>query len=202
LNNLLVVEEHPLLVVENIIARHGAGLTFTYSYYEVAQPGFQAMAPRSAVLRVRARDLTPEWVDDRFRELKANEELAWHSWVECQGTGYHIPMIDLVNSPSRSILRDLSRRLVSEMSLSGDFVYFETGQSFHGYFSDLVSERAWLNYLGQLLLLNKEDWPQTIDTRWVGHALARGFSALRWSNNTTRYRAMPRLSRVFDPTGV
>jgi hypothetical protein len=199
---MLVVEKHPLIVVENIIARHGDGLTFTYSRYEIAQPGFQGMAPRSAVLRVRGRDVTSDWVDDRLHELRLNEELAWHSWVEREGGGFHIPMIDLVNSPPPSSLRELSRMLATDLNLGGDFIFFVTGQSFLGYFPDLISERTWLTYLGQLLLLDKHDRPPIIDTRWVGHALARGFSALRWSNNTNRYRAMPRLSSVFDATGT
>jgi hypothetical protein len=191
---MLIVKEHPLFVIENIIARHGAGLTFTYSRYEVAQPGLQATAPRSPVLKVRARDITPDWVIDRFSELKSNEEIAWHSWVEREGAGFHIPMIDLVNSPSSSRLRKLSQILVTELSLDGDFVFFETGHSFHGYFPGLIPEPTWLKFLGQLLVLEEHDWSHIIDTRWVGHALARGFSALRWSNNTNRYMAMPRLA--------
>lgn len=202
LNNAQIVEGHPLLVVEHIVARRGAELTFMYSRYEVAQPGLQAIAPRSAVLRVRACDVTPDWLADRFAELSPNEELAWHSSVECKGVGFHIPMIDLVNSPSRSGLRELSRMLVSEMGLSGDFVFFETGQSFHGYFPDLIPEHAWPKYLGQLLLLNEHDGSPMIDTRWVGHALVRGFTALRWSHNTNRYRAIPRHKSVLDPGGL
>jgi hypothetical protein len=196
LSNVLIVAEHPLLVVEDIIARRGDGLIFTYSRYQVAQPGVQAMAPRSAVLRVRASDITPDWVIERFGELRANEELAWQSWVECEGQGFHIPMIDLINSPLGSKLRELDWKLVTEMSLQGGFVFFETGQSFHAYFPDLIPEHAWANYLGQLLVLNEHDCPHVIDTRWVGHSLARGFSALRWSNHTTRYRGMPRLVRA------
>jgi hypothetical protein len=194
LNDALIVKEHPLLVIESIIARRGTGLTFTYSQYEVAQPGFQAAAPRSPVLRVRASDISPEWMIDRFRELKPNEELAWHSLVECDGSIFHIPMIDLASSPSRSTLRKLGQKLVTELSLNGGFVFFETGQSFHGYFPDLMPERAWFKYLGHLLVLEDHDWSGIIDTRWVGHALVRGFSALRWSNNTSRYKAIPRLA--------
>ena len=198
LNNALIVEGHPLLVVEDIIARRGTELTFTYSRYEVAPPGLQAIAPRSTVLRVRACDVTSDWLSNCLGELRPNEELAWHSWVECNGVGFHIPMIDLVSSPSRSRLNKLSRVLVAEMGLSGHFVFFETGQSFHGYFPDVIPELAWCKYLGELLLLTEDDGENAIDTRWVGHALVRGFTALRWSHNTNRYRAMPRLVSLLD----
>ena len=187
--------------MEEIAARHGAGLIFTYSRYEVAPPGLQAVAPRSAVLRVPASGVTPDWIADRFAELGPNEEMAWHSWAECGGVGFHIPMIDFVSRPTRSAIYDLGRVLAAEMGFNGQLALFDTGRSFHGYFQDLIPERTWPKYLGQLLLLNAYDRSPVIDTRWVGHALVRGFSALRWSNNTDRYRAMPRLVSVLDLAG-
>ena len=202
LNNILIVEEHPLFVIDQIIARHGAGLIFTYSWYQIAQPGFQAKAPRSDVLKVNAIDLTSDWLVQRFAELGPNEELAWHSCVEWQGASFHIPMIDLLDSPPEPSLHELSRTLTREMNLWGDFIFFNTGQSFHGYFPDLIPQEAWHQYLSQLLVFSRHGSPQIIDTRWVGHALGRGFSALRWSNNTSRYRAMPRLLRVFGSAAV
>src|SRR5450755_3771729 len=96
LSSALIVQRHPRVLVETIVARWRAELTFTYSRYEVAQPGLQAEAPRSAVLRVPACDVSPDWLVDRFAELGPNEEMAWHSWVECKGVGFHIPMIDFV----------------------------------------------------------------------------------------------------------
>jgi hypothetical protein len=192
LSNALIIEGHPCLVVEEIAARHGADLIFTYSRYEVAPPGLQAIAPRTPVLRVPACDITPDWIAHRFAELGPNEEMAWHSRVECRGVGFHIPMIDFVGRPPHSVLFELDRMLAAEMGLTGHLVLFETGRSFHGYFPDLIPEHAWPKYLGQLLLRNEHDGSPTIDTRWVGHALVRGFTALRWSHNTNRYRAMPR----------
>lgn len=202
LSNPLIVQWHPRLLVEELVARRGAELIFTYSRYEVAEPGLQAIAPRSAVLRVPACDVTPDWLADRFAELGPNEEMAWHSWVECKGIGFHIPMIDFIGQPDHSILCELSRMLVTEMGLNGHFVFFETGRSFHGYFPDLMPERTLPEYLGQLLLLNEHARPPIIDTRWVGHALVRGFTALRWSHNTNRYKAMPRLASVLHSGGV
>lgn len=196
LSRKLIAEWHPRQLVEELVTRRGRDLVFTYSRYEVAEPGLQATAPRSDVLRVPASDVTSSWLADRFAALGPNEEMAWHSWVECKGVGFHIPMIDFIGHPDPSELSQLSKVLAARMGLKGHFVFFETGRSFHGYFPDLIAEGALPKYLGQLLLLNKHDRPELIDTRWVGHALVRGFTALRWSHNTNRYRGMPRLASV------
>ena len=199
LSSALVVEKHPCFFVSEIFARRRAGLAFTYSRYEVAQPGLQWVAPRSDVFQVLACDITPAWLEDRFAELRPNEEMAWHSWAECGGVGFHIPMIDFISRPDPSVLVELSRILAEVMGLRGEYVFYETGRSFHGYFPDLISERAWAEYLGQLLSLNEQNQSPLIDARWVGYSRARGFSALRWSHNTSRYRAMPRLMTVLEP---
>jgi hypothetical protein len=198
LSDAPIVQGHPCLIVEEIAARHGTDVIFSYSRYEVAPPGLQAVAPRSEVLRVPACDVTPNWVADRFAELGPSEEMAWHSWVECRGVGFHIPMIDFMGRPARPVLCQLGRVLEAEMELRSSLAVFDTGRSFHGYFPDLIPEAAWPKYLGELLILNAHHRPPVVDTRWVGHALVRGFTALRWSNNTDRYRAMPNLSAVFD----
>ena len=76
LSNTLIIQEHPGLVVEEIAARHGPNLIFTYSRYEVAPPGLQAVAPRSAVLRVFGKEISPDWIAHRLSELGPNEEMA------------------------------------------------------------------------------------------------------------------------------
>lgn len=199
LSKTLIVQAHPCFVVEEIAARHGTELVFTYSRYKVASPGLQATAPRSSVFRAAAPDVTPTWLADRFAELDPSEEMAWHSWVECRGSVFHIPMIDFVDRPAHSVVCEVGRVLSERMNLRGDFVFFETGSSFHGYFPDLITEDAWRKYLGQLLLLNEPDRSPIIDNRWIGHALMRGYAALRWSHNTNRYRAIPRLVSVHVP---
>lgn len=193
MNNALIIQQHPGLVVEEIAAKHGRDMVFTYSHYEIAPPGLQAIAPRSAVLRVSGTEVTPDWIADRLSELGPNEEMAWHSWVERAGFGFHIPMIDFVGRPAHSVLCEASRSLAAEMGIEAHLIVFDTERSFHGYFPDLIPERAWPKYLGELLLLNEDNRTPIIDTRWVGHGLMRGFTALRWSKNTNRYLAIPRL---------
>jgi len=198
LSKTLIVEGHPSSVIEEIAARHSAGLIFTYSRYRVAPPGQQAAAPRTSVLRVAAHEVTPEWLAERFAELGSHQEMAWHSWVESNDAVFHIPMIDFVGRPPHALVFEASRMLTGEMGLSGHLVLFDTGRSFHGYFPDLIPEHAWPKYLGQLLRFNEDEHRPMVDTRWIGHALVRGFSALRWSHNTNRYQAMPRLVPMAD----
>lgn len=193
MNSAITVEQHPFAVMLQIISDHGASLVFTYSRYQIAPPGLQAAARRSSVLRVSARDLTKDWLADRLSELGQTEEMAWHSWVESQGAGFHIPMVDFGDRFADSSLREIGRTLTFEMKLGGEFIFFETGRSFHAYYPGLIPEKAWPAYLGQVLLMNQLNRQPSIDTRWVGHALVRGFAALRWSHNTDRYLFMPRL---------
>jgi hypothetical protein len=195
LSNASKSQQHPLALMKQIAAYHGPDLVFTYSRYEIAPPGLQATARRTPPLRVSAPELTPEWLADRLAELGPAEELAWHSWVECKGIGFHIPTIDFLDRPDQSALRDLSM-IVSEIGLNGDFMFYETGRSFHGYFPGLIPQHVWPSYLGRLLLVDQLDRPPVIDTRWVGHALVRGFAALRWSHNTNRYLAIPHLVTI------
>jgi hypothetical protein len=193
-----MVQQHPLVLMEQIVACYGVDLVFTYSRYEIAPPGLQAAARRSPVLRVPAPELTSDWLASRLAELGPTEEMAWHSSVECKGIAFHIPMIDFADQPDQSALRELSM-IVSEIGLQGDFVFYETGRSFHGYFPGLIPQHAWPRYLGRLLLIDQLDRPPIIDTRWVGHSLVRGFAALRWSHNTNRYLAMPHLVALAAP---
>lgn len=198
MNNTLIVEGHPCLVTEEIAARNGRDLTFTYSRYRVAPPGLQAVAPRSAVLKVAAQDVTQEWLVERVAELGPDEEMALHSLVESKRGVFHIPMIDFIGHPAKKLVSEISRMVKREMGLTSRLILFDTGRSFHGYFPDLIAVETWSRYLGELLLFTEPDESPVIDTRWVGHALVRGFTALRWSHNTNRYLAMPRLASVYS----
>jgi hypothetical protein len=143
------------------------------------------------VLRVIASDVTENWLADRLAELGPSEELAWHSWVDWNGVGFHIPMIDFQGMHAAQELMALEPILRTASGSS--FTFFKTGRSFHGYSVSLISQSDWLQYLGRLLLLNELERPAIVDTRWIGHSLVRGFAALRWSHNTDRYQAMPHL---------
>lgn len=189
---------HPVRLVERLAATRGKDLVFTYSRYEIAPPGQQAAAPRSPALRVSARDVSPDWLVERLAELGPSEEIAWHSWVEHKGVGFHIPMIDFNERPPNSELRRLGAQMVAVMDIANNFAFFESGRAIHAYSTALIPENAWNRYLGELLLLNDRDRPPIVDVRWVGHAIVRGFAALRWSCNTDRYLGMPHLVNLDD----
>lgn len=192
------IEMHPICLVQRLAATRGGDLVFTYSRYEIAPPGQQAAAPRSLALRVSARDVSPDWLVERLAELGPSEEIAWHSWVEHEGVGFHIPMIDFNERPPNSELRRLGGQMVAAMDLANDFAFFASGRAIHAYSPELIPENGWDRYLGELLLLNERDRRPIVDVRWVGHAIVRGFAALRWSCNTDRYLGMPRLVKIDD----
>ena len=188
--------------MDTIRRSRGADLVFAYSVYEVAAPGLQAKAPRSPVYRIPAGEVTFDWLGDRLSELSPGQEMAWHSTVEHQGRIFHIPMIDFVDRPSNAVFCEVNRALTAEMDVSCQFIFFDTGRSFHGYLPELIPAQAWLQYLGRLLTLNENGRPPLIDSRWIGHALVRGFTALRWSHNTTRYLQIPRIESVCGEAAV
>jgi hypothetical protein len=134
------------------------------------------------------------WLEDQIRLLANDEELAWHSSVRLQGEWRHLPMIDFTGEHP---LERLHAATCTTLKPTGSTTHqlFRTGQSFHAYGGTLLIDSAWRQYLGRLLLLTRHGEPGIVDTRWVGHSLVRGFSALRWSHNTARYRAMPTVVR-------
>jgi hypothetical protein len=184
------IEVHPFIVVKALAARHGDDVVFYYSRYKIAQTGQQAAALRTYG-SVTGRHLTETWLALELSRLAADEELAWHSTVQVHNARRHMPMIDFVGQPSPRELASVTEVLSQDRKRK--CLYFDSGRSCHGYCEDLIEESDWVKYLGRLLLLNTDVSRPIIDHRWVGHALIRGFAALRWSHNTARYRALPRL---------
>lgn len=194
----LLGEGHPVMVTDRIRQSCGTDLVFTYSIYDVAPPGLQAQAPRSPILRVDAAEVTSDWLVRRLVELGPTQEMAWHSAVERRGEIFHIPMIDFVDRPAKSAFCSLNEALTAELKVTSQFLFFETGRSFHGYLPEIIPEQIWTKYLGRLLTVSESGHPPLVDTRWIGHALVRGFTALRWSHNTTRYLRMASFASVLD----
>lgn len=192
MTSISAIQYHPIDFLQQLI--HGnktQDLIFTFSRYEVAPPGLQAAALRSPTFSVSSDQVDCDWLKDRLDELSPAEELAWHSVVESSGEIFHIPMIDFQCPRQNEIIDDFYPWLQDE--LGKKFTLFRTGRSFHGYSPTLIRDQDWPTYLGKLLLLNGHNLPPIVDTRWVGHSLIRGFSALRWSHNTARYLSAPYL---------
>jgi hypothetical protein len=195
-----VIKAHPMIVLGGIQARYGTKLELTFSRYKVGPPGEQEERRRRA-LHIDIDRATGAWLRSSLLELGCDEELALHSKVNLGGASFHIPMIDYDRDLPIPQLRDLGLRAIKRTDywlppafLGPARLYsFRTGRSYHQYADVLIPERAWLGYLGNILLLNHRSELPVVDTRWVGHSLRRGYSALRWSHKTTRYVSEPTL---------
>ena len=130
--------------------------------------------------------------EETLRALKSlgpDEELALHSTVMVDGQLMHIPMIDFQHS-------ELDACVISAAKLLGwneisTYAFFDSGRSYHAYSCKLISPESWPVLMGKLLLVNPKNNKPVVDTRWIGHRLIAGYSALRWSNNSGRYNAVP-----------
>jgi len=192
---------HPIVVVEGLLARYGENFELEFSRYRIGPPGDQFSRPRTTFV-VSAFEITRDWLSRELRNLKSDEELALHSRTLHSGKLAHIPMIDFDNDLPLPMVRELGARVLHRLTVpprdtetdNHPTLYtFETGRSFHQYADVLVSATDWNEFLGNLLLLNPLADRPRVDIRWVGHALNRGYAALRWSRHTERYVSIPRL---------
>lgn len=145
------------------------------------------------IFQVEASNVSPAWLAEQIRGLSHQQELAFHSKALQNDTTYHIPMVDFARVESIKTL--LIKTQPIRESLSIDITLYDSGQSMHGYYFCLIDENEWYKYLGRLLLCDPPFGAeeQIIDSRWVGHSLEHGFSALRWSCNSAIYQSIPQL---------
>lgn len=140
--------------------------------------------------QIESKDVNKEWLTNHILSMDTASELALHSVIDVNEARYHIPMIDFTAKRSEKntllALKNLSH--FWEM----DFLIFFSGRSFHAYGTRLIIDSDWVKFMGSLLLLNlRGTTNKLIDTRWVGHRILAGYAALRWSNNTSQYKAFP-----------
>jgi hypothetical protein len=173
--------------VHSIIDREPNVKALTLSYY-VYRP--QSLVDERTLISVsRADFLDAQFVAQLVENCPTNQDIALHSTMECHdGVSRHIPMVDM-STNARAHLAKLRAFLDAETFYG--FVWFESGRSFHGYGSRLISHNQWIAYMGQLLLSNQKDLRPTVDPRWIGHRLIAGYAALRWSRNTEHYLRLP-----------
>jgi len=184
--------KHPLHGLVRSLLQNNINVVLEFSKYIHLGPGRTLSRD---IFHVEAGNLDTEWLANQLENLSREQELALHSKVLQQGQTYHIPMVDFVQSKSTEILVD-KMRPVSQL-LSTDIALYDSGQSMHGYYFCLISEKEWYEYLGKLLLCNDPlADEQVVDSRWVGHSLEHGFSALRWSCNSGIYSGLPQLVHV------
>ncbi|MCB4346308.1 hypothetical protein LA345_20650 [Burkholderia vietnamiensis] len=121
----------------------------------------------------------------------AGHELAFHSDVRLSsGETRHVVMVDMATSSKAHL--DKLRAFLGD-NFFQRITWYASGRSFHGYGEDLLSSDEWVKFMGLLLLVNKPHMEPTVDPRWIGHRLLAGFSALRWTKNTSHYLLPPSL---------
>lgn len=121
--------------------------------------------------------------------LPQDFELAFHSRVITMGQLYHIPMIDFGHKGSSPVESQLLKEFSSYWRMN--FNIYNSGRSYHAYGNRLLTTQEWYQFMGSLLLLNKPSGFKLIDERWIGHRIMGGYSALRWSKNTSHYKKFP-----------
>jgi hypothetical protein len=162
-----------------------AALSFSYYAYTP-----QTVADARTAWQVSASQfLDGNFVENMIASTPQGHELAIHSDVQLNnGERQHLVMVDMATS-SNTHLEKLR-------SFLGDnffqrMVWFDSGRSFHGYGTDLLTEQRWVQFMGLLLLANKPRMEPTVDPRWIGHRLMAGYAALRWTKNTSHYLVYP-----------
>lgn len=180
-------DKHPYWHVNQIVASEPTIRKLSLSYY-IYRPQ-SLLDERTDISVSRETFLDPTSINLLILNCPNGRDLAFHSTVTLEdGSTRHIPMIDM-STGARAHLEKLKAFLDAETYYG--FVWFESGRSFHGYGSQLITHSEWVSHMGQLLLSNQKDMKPTVDPRWIGHRLIAGYSALRWSRNTEHYLKMP-----------
>lgn len=158
-----------------------------FSYYDYVP---QSLIDKRKTFSISSSDFLDSLaIEALIQGAPSGQELAFHSMVlTVSGEQKHIPMVDM-STGSAAQLTKLKHFLGED--LFQRFKWYRSGRSFHGYGSFLASEREWVILMGTLLLANQKGLSPTVDPRWVGHRLIAGYSALRWTKNTSHYINLP-----------
>ncbi len=120
-------------------------------------------------------------------KLEEDETLAITSIISCRdGQIRHLPLIDFdceVNSNNLQMIKDFFKQTI------GQGIILESGRSYHGYGTKLLSEKEMITFLGHCLLLLG-----FIDERYIGHRLLDREMCLRITANCLR----PEIPKVID----
>ncbi|ACT06008.1 hypothetical protein Dd1591_1136 [Dickeya chrysanthemi Ech1591] len=203
LTNHPFIIRHPILWVTNLIENQiknsivSSSISLTFSKYRYLP---QSFTDERYIFSLPIWQLNEQTLLDMIANLQHGEELALHSQLFDFGSEHHIPLIDFGNVDRGIIDSTPLRDLASHWNLS--FYIFNSGRSFHAYGNRLIKNHEWIKFMGSLLLLNKPSGFKLIDERWVGHRIMAGYSALRWSCNTTHYKKKPTYVGYLNPYGL
>lgn len=196
---MMELEGHPIQIVELLQRAASVNSRLSFSRY-LYRP--QSPFDERETFTVPLSEVDSEWLLSEISALKAGWELALNSIVESERSRrFHIPMIDFAKTYIDTDDLVLMRRILGA-SLANDLAFFDSGRSFHAYGTRLVEPAEWRRFMGSLLLLNLPQSEPLVDSRWVGHRLVSGYSALRWSSNTQTYLQIPRRVSSIGPLGA
>lgn len=183
----MIAKSHPYWHVRSIVERSPQITVLSLSYYTY-QP--QSVKDSRQVWQISSRDFLDDAKVERvLSETPSGQELAIHSDVRlASGERKHLVMVDMSTS-ARAHLDKL--RVFLGDHFFQQIAWFASGRSFHGYGEALLTEGEWVNFMGLLLLANRPKLEATVDPRWIGHRLLAGYSALRWTRNTSHYLVPP-----------
>lgn len=178
---------HPYWNVRDLIAQATGVTQVHFSYYKYVPQSILDERHRFQI--PRDYFLSGEYIQWLIDSTPSNRELSIHSTVTLAGgEERHIPMADM-STGARAHLPKLEALI--EHTGFGEFEWFASGRSFHGYGKRLLEHDEWVKLMGALLLANQRGMPPIVDSRWIGHRLLAGYSALRWTKNTHHYVGSP-----------
>jgi hypothetical protein len=177
---------HPIILASSWRTALGDGWTAHFSRY-VYRP--QSVEDERKYINVPLEAVTEEWLDDQLARLSPGEEISIHSKLTKGRMIRHIPMIDfaIATGAHEQVISWAREHLHMKLHV------FDSGRSFHAYGVRPVTTAEWIRLMGLLLLGNLPDKAPVVDSRWIGHRLLAGYSALRWSKNTAQYVGWPTL---------
>lgn len=185
MESLKFLESHPLGFVDSLRERYGNELLLSFSRYRYSPKTRKDDRFR---FKVPIELVGPIWFASELANLDSLQELALESVVEVNGRVRHIPMLDFRGMTKGQLSAILE---IFPSNYTDDLQVYQSGRSYHAYFSQLLTRSQWIKFMGSSLLCNSPTDDSVVDQRWVGHRLIAGYSALRWSCNTPHYKAYP-----------
>lgn len=187
--------EHPkdLLPIYSDLAKRELGerVRFEFSKY-VYVP--QMVSEKREVVETAPEQIL-DFLTRASQDLRFNEEIALHSRILGANGHRHIPMIDMGCEKIEPHWGELEKAFL-DFGIRESTI-FHSGRSFHIYGHSLLStDSELIRFMGRILLLNLPNRERVIDERWVGHRLMAGYLTLRWTNNNSHYKSLPRLYRL------
>lgn len=186
----MIDERHPYWFVRRGLESRGdvAGLHFSYYTYRA-----QSLMDKRTNRSVSFSEFNdPDFIEHMLKSCPPGQELAFHGIVSLRnGSTLCLPLVDMATPKFSKVERFQEKIMMLNSSLGQRMSWFSSGRSFHGYGSELLTERQWIKFMGLLLLVNRPSAEPWVDPRWIGHRLIAGYGALRWSKNSTHYLSEP-----------